>query len=199
MVAAAAAARVPRARRLIVRSLSALALVYAAAILAIAGDGLVDERASCDVAVVLGAKVRLDGTPSVQLRDRLRGALAVWQRAEAGLVMVSGGKGVEGHEEADVMAAWLVAEGVPRARIVVDRDGWTTWHSAVNTRRLLDARGLRSAIVVTSYYHVPRARLAFERAGVARVATARAPYRLALRDVYSLPREVLAYAWYAVR
>lgn len=97
------------------------------------------------------------------------------------------------------MAAWLVAEGVPRDRIVVDREGWTTWHTAVNTRRLLDERGLASAIVVTSYYHVPRARLAFSRAGIRRVATARAPYRVALRDAWSLPREVAAYAWYAAR
>ncbi|MCW8141099.1 MAG: recombinase family protein [Planctomycetota bacterium] len=56
-----------------------------------------------------------------------------------------------------------------------------------------------STIVVTSYYHVPRTRLAFERVGVPRVATARAAYRPALRDVYSLPREVVGLAWYRVR
>jgi uncharacterized SAM-binding protein YcdF (DUF218 family) len=189
----------PRLRRGALRVAAALALLYAAAIAAIAGDGLVDERATCDVAVVLGARVRPDGRPSVQLGDRLRGALEVWRRGEARLIVVSGGKGVEGHEEADVMAAWLEREGVPRERLVVDREGWTTWHTAENTRRLLEARGLESAMVVTSYYHVPRARLAFARVGVPRVATARAPYRVALRDLWSLPREVAAYAWYAVR
>ncbi|MCW8140239.1 MAG: YdcF family protein, partial [Planctomycetota bacterium] len=91
-----------------------------------------------------------DGTPSVLLQDRLLRGLAAWQRGEAGLVMVSGGLGVEGHEEADVMAAWLIARGVPAERVVVDRDGWTTWHTAVNTRALLEARGLSSALVVTS-------------------------------------------------
>lgn len=188
-----------RSRRLIARLTLTACAAYAVAMGAIALDGLIDERAPCDVAVVLGAKVRVDGTPSAQLADRLAGGLDAWQRGDARWVMVSGGVGVEGHDEARVMAEWLVARGVPRERIIVDSDGWTTWHKAVNARRELEARGLRSALVVTSDYHVPRARLAFERAGVPRVATARAPYRLALRDVYSLPREVVAWAWYRVR
>lgn len=193
----------PPARRRAVRAAAGLALAacaaYALAIVAIALDGLVDERAPCDVAVVLGAKVRVDGTPSVQLTDRLTGGLHAWQRGEARFVMVSGGLGREGHDEARVMAAWLAARSVPRERIIVDSDGWTTWHTAVNTRRVLDERGWSSALVVSSYYHVPRARLAFERAGVPRVATARAPFRLALRDVLSLPREVVGWVWYRVR
>lgn len=190
-------------RRRLVRAAGRLALAlglgYALAMTAIAVDGLIDERAACDVAVVLGAKVRRDGTPSVQLTDRLVGGLDAWRRGDARYVMVSGGLGVEGHDEAQVMAAWLEARGVPRDRIIVDSDGWTTWHTAANARRVLDARGWSSALVVSSYYHVPRARLALERAGVPRVATARAPFRLALRDVYSLPREVLGWAWYRVR
>lgn len=195
-------ARPPPRRRLLrsaCRFVGALAAVYALCMTALAADGLTDEPARCDVAVVLGAKVRVDGRPSVQLGDRLARALGAFERGDARLVLVSGGRGVEGHEEADVMAGWLVARGVPRERIIVDRDGWTTWHTARNTRRILDERGLSSALVVTSYYHVPRARLAFERAGVAKVATAHAAYRPALRDVYSLPREVVGYAWYAVR
>lgn len=192
----------PLRRRLLrfaARSAGALAAVYALCMTALTADGLVDERARCDVAVVLGAKVRVDGRPSVQLGDRLARALDVFERGDAGWVLVSGGRGVEGHEEADVMAAWLVARGVPSERIIVDRDGWTTWHTARNTRRILEERGLASAVIVTSYYHVPRARLAFERAGVPRVATAHAAYRPAIRDAYSLPREVVGYAWYALR
>ncbi|MCO5166714.1 MAG: YdcF family protein [Planctomycetes bacterium] len=187
-----------RARRA-ARAALALSAAFLLANAAVAVRGLLDAPAPCDVAVVLGARVRPDGTPSVQLHDRLTRGLDAWRRGEAGLVMVSGGLGVEGHEEADVMAAWLIARGVPPDRVVVDRDGWTTWHTAVNTRALLEARGLQSALVVTSYYHVPRSKLAFERAGVPRVATARAVYRPARRDVYSLPREVVGLVWYGVR
>jgi uncharacterized SAM-binding protein YcdF (DUF218 family) len=189
----------PPPRRRLLRFAAALAAVYALCMTALAADGLVDERARCDVAVVLGAKVRVDGRPSVQLADRLARGLDAFERGDAQYVLVSGGRGVEGHEEADVMAAWLVSRGVPAERVIVDRDGWTTWHTARNTRRILDQRGLTSALVVTSYYHVPRTRLAFERAGVTKVATAHAAYRPALRDVYSLPREVVGYAWYAIR
>ena len=152
----------PHQRRRTFRALGGAVLLAGSAYVlcmgAIAVDGLLDERAPCDVAVVLGAKVRVDGVPSVQLTDRLVGALHAWQRGDARYVMVSGGLGVEGHDEAEVMAAWLERRGVPRERIIVDSDGWTTWHTAVNARRALEARGLESALVVTSYYHVPRAR-----------------------------------------
>jgi uncharacterized SAM-binding protein YcdF (DUF218 family) len=183
------------------RLLAGSVVAFAATMATVVVDGLIDEAPDgpCDLAVVLGAKVNPDGHPSQQLHDRLARAQRVYEEGRARLVMVSGGRGVEGHEEADVMAAWLVARGVPPERLVVDRDGWTTWHTARNARRALDARGLHTALVVTSYYHVPRARLALRRAGIARVWTARAAYRPALRDLYSVPREAIAWPWYALR
>jgi uncharacterized SAM-binding protein YcdF (DUF218 family) len=208
-MAEAPSGRAPRPpRRALRRALRATlalalagALLFGGAALAIAVDGFHDEPGPtpCDVAVVLGARVYEDGTPSPQLEDRLGRALEVWLAGRARVLVVSGGRGAEGHDEAAVMARWLEARGVPSGRIVVDHEGWTTWDTARNVRDLLRARGLSSVLVVTSWFHTPRARLALERLGVRPVATARAHYRPALRDLYSLPREVAAWAWYLTR
>lgn len=161
--------------------------------------GLGEEVAPGDCAVVLGARVRPDGRPSTKLRDRLERARRLFADGLVGHVIVSGGLGVEGHDEALVMADWLAGHGVPRERIVVDREGWTTAHTARNAAALMQARGLRSVIVVSSWFHVPRVRLAFARAGCADVGWARAALRPAPRDLWSVPREVAGLWSYALR
>lgn len=190
----------PRRRRLLAAALALLLLPLAAG-LAVAVDGARDEEPDPrgDLAVVLGNKVHPDGQPSQLLRHRLERALALWERGAVREVMVSGALGKEGHDEALVMRDWLVARGVPAERVIVDSQGWTTFHTARNARELLRARGLESVVVVTSYYHVPRARLALERAGVTRVTTAHAVVRLSPRDPARIARELLGLVWYAVR
>lgn len=192
--------RLPRRRRLLLAAL-ALLLFPLGAGLAVALDGARDEEPDPrgDLAVVLGNKVHPDGRPSQLLRHRLERALALWQRGAVREVMVSGALGKEGHDEAVVMRDWLVARGVPRERVIVDSQGWTTFHTARNARAVVRERGLASVVVVTSYYHVPRARLALERAGVANVKTAHAVVRLSPKDPGRIARELLGIAWYAVR
>ncbi|MES2317931.1 MAG: hypothetical protein V4631_10595 [Pseudomonadota bacterium] len=52
-------------------------------------------------------------------------------------------------------------------------------------------------IVASQYFHLPRASLAFERAGIPVAGTVHARYFEA-RDVYSLAREVVGYGAYLV-
>lgn len=165
--------------------------------LTVGARGLIDvpPDGPADAAVILGNRVRPDGRPSQQLAGRLARGLEAWRLGQARLLVVSGGRGREGFEEADVMAAWLEARGVPRDRIVVDRAGWTTWDTARRTRAL----GLRSVVVVTSWYHVPRTRLALRRAGVPVAGCLRARHGASLRDPYSVVREGAAFWWYLLR
>lgn len=166
---------------------------------AIVVDGVRDEVRPADVMVVLGSKVEESGRPSQRLRDRLDRAVQLYHQGLAPTVIVSGGLGVEGHEEADVMASYLVARGVPDASVIRDRAGWNTYHTARNTRKIMDARGYRSALVVSSYFHLSRIKVAFGGFGIERVATARARMRIGLRDPWSLVREFGGYYVYLVR
>ena len=161
--------------------------------------GLHDEPARADAAVVLGNRVEPDGRPSQQLEGRLQRALEVWRAGLVRRVVVSGGKGVEGFEEAEVMADWLVARGVPRPAVVVDRTGVNTFETARAVRRLVDAGELRSVVVITSWYHVPRSELALRRHGVVVAGSLRARHGPSRRDPWSLAREAVGFWWYVVR
>jgi uncharacterized SAM-binding protein YcdF (DUF218 family) len=110
-------------------------------------------------------------------------------------VIVSGGPSREGPNEATVMAEYLVAKGVPADRIVVDRIGVNTAATARNTASVAKARHWSSVLVISQYFHIPRCRLALSQNGFDQVYSAHAHY-FEWRDLYSIPREVIAYIAY---
>ncbi|NLB41834.1 MAG: YdcF family protein, partial [Clostridiales bacterium] len=81
-------------------------------IVVIAIDGLNDNIGISDVAVVLGNKVELDGKPSKGLQGRLDRALELYNKEHFKYIIVSGGTGEEGFDEAIVMKNYLVENGV---------------------------------------------------------------------------------------
>jgi uncharacterized SAM-binding protein YcdF (DUF218 family) len=93
---------------------------------------------------------------------------------------------------------YLEAQGVPPDTILEDNDGYTTWMTARNTSRILADRRLKSVLVISQYFHMPRCRLAFGKFDVDLVYTSHAPF-WSIRDFYSVPREVVGYADYAMR
>lgn len=107
-----------------------------------------------DVAIVLGARVYDNGKPSPFLRARLDLALALYRAGKVKVVLVSGGNSASSNHETDVMVAYLVASGVPAGKVVADPKGYDTYESCVRARQVF---GIKSAIVVTQGYHLPRA------------------------------------------
>ncbi len=166
-------------------------------ILLIAIGGLVEEDTPCDIALVLGNQVHVDGTPSDRLVARLERAVSLYRDQQCQYILVSGAVGKEGHDEAVVMARYLVQQHVPAERILVDSEGWTTWHSALNAQTISDEIGLvdPSVRAVSQYFHLSRCRLALKRAGFTTVSSSYARYT-ERRDLYALIREVPAFAKY---
>ena len=133
----------------------------------IVADGLHDRPGRSDLAVVLGNKVETNGQPSPRLAARLDSALELWRRGLCGRILVSGGVGVEGFDEAAVMKSYLVAHGVPHAVVVTDSTGYDTYRTAFATAKYMTQNGLRTATIVTQFFHVTRTRVALQRFGVA--------------------------------
>ena len=165
---------------------------------AIVAAGLDDHIAPADMIVVPGNTVAPDGTPSPRLQARLDVALKQFRDRQAPRIFVSGGTGKEGFDEAAAMAGYLLRQGVPAAAIIEDNQGWTTEATAKNAATYLRAHGLSTAMVATQYFHVPRCQLAMQRQGIKVSGHAHAPY-IEWRDLYSIPRESVAYLLYYFR
>lgn len=187
-----------RRRKVILYVVGAAALWFVAHIAIVSYDGLTDDDVHADAAVILGSKVNEDGTPSPRLVARLERGRELHAAGRVTTLIVSGGLGREGHEEADVMRDWLVAAGIPAEDILVDRDGVDTGATARNTAQLMKEHELRSVIVVTQFFHVSRTKLAFRKRGLVEVHGAHAKY-FEKRDAYSLVREFFGYYAYWLR
>src|SRR5271170_1346444 len=135
--------------------------------LAITLDGLQDNLQHADMAVIPGSRVEPDGSPSPMLQARLDRAVELYRQGYFKLVLVSGGQGKEGYDEAAIMGSYLQSKGIQPDAIMEDHKGDTTWMTAKNTiqmicdRRAHGDRSIQSVMIISQYFHVPRIRLSF--------------------------------------
>ena len=111
-----------------------------------------------DAIIVLGAQVKQDGTPSVQLGWRLDRAAEVWKKKNVPVV-VCGAQGKDEPEpEAVTMKRYLAGKGIPAEMILTDPDSYNTEQNLRNAKKLLDdyPEEIRKVCIVTSDYHLPR-------------------------------------------
>lgn len=116
-----------------------------------------------DVALVLGAGVRRDGSPSLILRGRLDVALQLYRTGKVHRVLVSGSPSSRGHSEPVVMRNYLVSCGVPVNDVLLDESGVDTWSSC---RNAVLAFGPTRITAVTTNFHLPRTVSLCRRAGL---------------------------------
>ena len=123
--------------------------------------------------VVLGGGV---SPPSGKATDINLGAAAdrVWYVArlfhagKAPLLLLSGGSDPQRHafSEARAMAIFLQDLGVPEQALVLEEASRNTLENAAFTAQLLNERGIRHVLLVTSALHMPRALALFAAQGL---------------------------------
>lgn len=134
----------------------------------------IEATPTADAIVVLGGALAPIEPPrrSAELTDgsdRVLHAARLFRAKKAPLVIASGGAGPDGAQaspESQDLADLLVEWGVPREAIVKEGSSGDTHENAVETQRILAARGLKRVLLVTSALHMPRALAVFQRAGV---------------------------------
>lgn len=150
------------------------------------------------VAIVLGAAVWADG-PSPTLRRRVMAAAALWHEGAVTHVICAGGLGRHPPTEAEVMRDILRGAGVPEGAILIEDRSTTTEENIGFALPLLGGLGARQVIVVTDWYHAPRARMTARRMGLE--AASRSPslrgarWRVQLRQALREVPALVAYWW----
>lgn len=120
-----------------------------------------------DAIIVLGAQVKPDGVPSVALERRLTAALSAYEKKPQLVIACGAQGGNEPRAEGDVMRDWLLARGVPPEHVVAETASFNTRENLAYAKAIMESRGLQTALVVTSDYHVPRALALCRQAGIA--------------------------------
>ncbi len=116
-----------------------------------------------DAIIVLGYRADSDGNPTPEQLARTTEGVREYERDVAPRLIFTGGAGHNEFIEAQVMARTAEAEGIPKSAIFIEPKAMDTIHNACYAARIMKAHGWRSAEVVTSASHLPRAGLIFNR------------------------------------
>ncbi len=145
-----------------------------------------------DVIVVLGYGPPVDksGEPAAEIVRRVGKAVELYNAGMAPCMIMTGGNTYEDYYESAVMKEVAVKMGVPEDRVIEERRAMDTIGNARYSARIMAERGFDSCMVVSTPYHLKRARKLFEAAGVeVRTVGANLPDSLAYRaaaTVYEL-------------
>jgi len=120
-------------------------------------------------ALVLGARVYDDGTPTPMLADRLQTGIELYRLGKVDKILLSGDHGQTDYDEVNAMLAYVLTRGVPDEDVFTDHAGFSTYDTMYRAR---DVFKVTSALVVTQEFHLARAvytarKLGLEATGVA--------------------------------
>ena len=161
--------------------------------------GVMSKAEKSDLIVVLGSKVEENGEPAKRLKYRLDKGAELFREGTADAIIVSGGLGKEGYDEAAVMAEYLIKKGISPTAIIQDNQGLNTYASAQNCLRIMEPQEAESIIIVSQYFHLLRSQIAFKRMGIKNVSVESSDLFFEWRDFYSVPREIVGLYYYLVR
>jgi len=68
--------------------------------------------------------------------------------------------------EGEVMRDWLIRWGLPESKVFAESASDNTWQNAIYTRAILDKKGIKEVLLVTSAWHMPRAVWCFKAQGL---------------------------------
>ena len=113
-----------------------------------------DEAPRERLAIVFGAGLRRDGTPTPILRDRVETAASLYISGKVEKLLMSGDNSFLYYNEPEAMRQYAISLGVPDHAIAMDYAGRRTYDTCYRAKAIF---GMESALLVTQKFHLPRA------------------------------------------
>lgn len=110
-----------------------------------------------DYVIILGAKVKQGGVPSLSLKNRLDVAATYLKEHQHVMVIVSGGQGHdEDRTEASVMYDYLIEKGIAAERILLEEQSTSTYENILFSKALLP-QNTHTITIISNDFHLRRA------------------------------------------
>ncbi|MBN1303792.1 MAG: YdcF family protein [Anaerolineales bacterium] len=106
------------------------------------------------VAVVFGAGLWRDGSPTPVLRDRVETAVSLYEHGKVEKLLMSGDNRFVDYNEPEAMRQYALKLGVPEKDIIADYAGRRTYDTCYRVREIFQADNV---ILVTQKFHLHRA------------------------------------------
>jgi len=115
---------------------------------------LVKDSPSERVAIIFGAGLLRDGSPTAVLRDRVETGAELYFTGKVEKLLLSGDNQVVEYNEPEAMRQYAISLGVPEQVIVLDYAGRRTYDTCYRAKVIF---GISKALLVTQKFHLPRA------------------------------------------
>lgn len=106
------------------------------------------------IAIVFGAGVWEDGTPSPMLADRVQAAVDLYKAGRVDKLLMTGDNSSADYNEVKAMQEYAEAQGVPTNNIILDYAGFSTYESCYRAKEIF---GITQAVLITQNFHIARA------------------------------------------
>jgi len=129
------------------------------------------------VAIVFGAGLWRDGSPTPVLADRVATAVDLYKAGKVRKIILTGDNRFPEYNEPAAMIRLAVSLGVPVEDLVADYAGRRTYDSCYRARFVFD---VKKAILVSQEFHLPRAVYLCDQLGIESIGAAadRQEYRV---------------------
>lgn len=114
----------------------------------------VKDMPKSQVALILGARVYENGKMSDILSDRVIKAIELYKGGKVSKFLVSGDHGTVEYDEVNTAKNYLLKNGIDGKDIFLDYAGFDTYDSVYRAKNIF---GIKSLIIVTQKFHLPRA------------------------------------------
>ncbi|HXF83927.1 MAG TPA: ElyC/SanA/YdcF family protein [Anaerolineales bacterium] len=106
------------------------------------------------VAIVFGAGLRRDGSPTAILQDRVETAARLYFNGKVEKLLFSGDNRFLNYNEPEAMRRYALSLGVPNDVITLDYAGRRTYDTCYRAKAIF---GVKRALLITQRFHLPRA------------------------------------------
>ncbi len=157
-----------------------------------------------DLAVVLGTRIRRDGSASVQITDRVLIAVDLYNRGLVRHILLSGAnnpprrKGDADQNEIAAMKRVCLDQGIPEAALSLDPVGVNTRATAFNVRAFMQQNGYHTVVACSTDFHLFRTAMAFHEVGIDPYTLPSRPVQWCCANVGDTLRDLLGIIVYAI-
>ena len=164
--------------------------------------GQLDQAAPADAIIVLGAAA-YDAKPSPVFEERIRHGLDLYRQGLAPKLIFTGGFGgaTARFSESQVARRYALKQQIPAQDILIESRSRTTRQNLVEAKRLMDAHGMRRAILVSDPLHMARALRLSRELGIDALASStpstrfrsfHTSWRFLAQEIYFFHRDLFA-------
>jgi uncharacterized SAM-binding protein YcdF (DUF218 family) len=159
---------------------------------------LVNNVASADVAVVMGATV-FRNRPSPVFRERINHAINLYRQGTVQYLIFTGGlAGNDELAESEAAREYAIAQGIPEEHIFIETESYNSCLNLLEAKRIMEENNMDRALIVSDPLHMKRTMWLAETIGLDALSspTPTSRYQSLNRKAVFLAREVYSYGTY---